>query len=360
LNTDRIWFLTIDCFSYNALKFMPNLQTIAKESLFFPKSMTQSSYTLKALRMIFTGMEPYHFGMRTMDDMRRYDCMPLRMKQLGYKTYAYMMAPLVETYKVDFSSYFDEYHPPDEFHAAKTNAHGTPWVFFDDLKESLNPFFKDGIKTNDKFFLWTHLFDLHHPKLMRGYNRSFIHLDSILGFYLQNFDGIIVITGDHGEDKDKSHDKVLTDETIYTPFIISGTKHKGKQDKIMRHIDIYPTFCDALGLDIPKETEGKSALNIKKSRPGYCEFYLGPSIDLTCYTDHEFKLIWYEDKRNKEPHCKKLLKSGNEKNDVQKQYPEIMKQFNNEIMKRKNGRKEGIDLEFEFNLEQRLRNSLKK
>lgn len=81
-------------------------------------------------------------------------------------------------------------------------------------------------------------------------------------------DTIIVFTADHGEMLG-SHclwqKMCMYEEATHVPLAIKlpkGMKHVDKTDELVSHIDVLPTLCDLLGMDIPENVQGVS---LKKS-----------------------------------------------------------------------------------------------
>ena len=86
-------------------------------------------------------------------------------------------------------------------------------------------------------------------------------------------DLVFVFTSDHGEEffehGGTSHGYSLYDEMIRVPLMIyaPGLLPAGKRiDAPVRCLDIYPTLCDLLGLDIPEGLQGRSLVPLIHAR----------------------------------------------------------------------------------------------
>jgi choline-sulfatase len=86
---------------------------------------------------------------------------------------------------------------------------------------------------------------------------------------------LVVFTSDHG-DMDSAHrlehKQVLYEESVRVPFIMSykGTIPEGKVDDthlVSNGLDLLPTLCDYVGIDIPKGRPGKSVRSLAEGKP---------------------------------------------------------------------------------------------
>lgn len=134
-----------------------------------------------------------------------------------------------------------------------------------------------------RLFLWLHLFDPHHPYtphdgLTEGesaearYDGEIRYVDRELGRFFEEFqklrgaeDTIIVLNADHGEAFGEHgvlyHSTSLYDEQVRIPLIVHvpGTEPR-RFEETAQNVDIFETVADALGLDRPFATQGKSLL----------------------------------------------------------------------------------------------------
>jgi choline-sulfatase len=147
------------------------------------------------------------------------------------------------------------------------------------------------------FFLFLHLYDLHTPYVLpqgvrvrggeAGYDAELTYVDRVLGdffAFLQARDllkrSLIVFTSDHGEglgDHDESaHGYFVYQSTIRVPLIIhwpesSAHVAQKRADQPASLLDVAPTILDALGVQRPKEMQGRSLIASKGAQPIYSE-----------------------------------------------------------------------------------------
>ena len=111
-------------------------------------------------------------------------------------------------------------------------------------------------------------------ELIHGYYACVSYVDAQIGLVLDELERtgladntIIVLWGDHGWNLGEHQlwCKHVTFETaLRTPLVVKiPGKTKGeKSNSIIEYIDIYPTLCELLGLEIPETVEGKSLVPI--------------------------------------------------------------------------------------------------
>jgi len=153
-------------------------------------------------------------------------------------------------------------------------------------------------KRAEPWFLWIHLFDPHQPWLppepyktryaSAPYDGEVAYTDRALGTlldYLRNLSlegrTFIVLTGDHGESLgdhgELTHGYFAYNATLRVPLILCGPGIKpARIPANVGHVDVLPTVCDLLKLELPPGIQGTSLrplLENKKapSRPIYFE-----------------------------------------------------------------------------------------
>jgi arylsulfatase A-like enzyme len=176
----------------------------------------------------------------------------------------------------------------------------------------------DAIKKSDKYFLWVHYLDPHHPYMARSpwieqytsqsltknlnlseksvrelfrliptfkddpqalsnllalYDSEINYVDSHIGDLIQKFNldknTLLIITSDHGEEFLEhnfiGHSINLYQETIHIPLVIK-LPHSFKKrivNKYVNLVDIMPTILHILDINSPEQTLGKSVLKKK-------------------------------------------------------------------------------------------------
>ncbi|MBI5478869.1 MAG: sulfatase-like hydrolase/transferase, partial [Deltaproteobacteria bacterium] len=138
--------------------------------------------------------------------------------------------------------------------------------------------------TQGRFWLWVHYFDPHseyivHPgfptfgKSPRDkYDHEVLFTDHHVGRLLDHFATlpaakrtVIMVTGDHGESffehGQPNHGFELWEENIRVPMFVvgPGIAHK-RITRPTSHIDLFPTWIELLGGEIPAGTHGRSLI----------------------------------------------------------------------------------------------------
>jgi arylsulfatase A-like enzyme/Flp pilus assembly protein TadD len=294
--------LRVDRLSVYSDKYVktPNIDRLAGKSFIFTRAFSHNPLTLPAHTNILTGTTPCFHGISDNTGYRldkRFLTIAQYLKQSGYRTGAFIGAfPLDSRFGLDrgFDVYDDQYgtHNQLEFFfverpAQKVIEPAVQWISQQDSSPGKN-----------KWFAWVHLFDPHQPYLPPSpYNKEYRHdlysgevayVDAslkVLFDFLENKglmeNTVIVVTGDHGEalgeKGEETHSYFAYNNTIHIPLLlyIPGTVPGEKGIKIHEnvcHVDIFPTICHILNLDIPRHLQGESLLplieNHLKGNPG--------------------------------------------------------------------------------------------
>ncbi len=132
------------------------------------------------------------------------------------------------------------------------------------------------------WFCWVHVFDPHDPYTppepykhiyaKDPYSGEVAFVDAQIGRLLETLDKrglrddtIVVLTSDHGEafgEKEEFfHGFFAYDNVLRVPLIVAYPGAKpGLIGETAGHIDVFPTLCDLLGLEIPPAVQGESLL----------------------------------------------------------------------------------------------------
>lgn len=156
----------------------------------------------------------------------------------------------------------------------------------------------------DRWFVWTHFFDPHHPRNFPAvfrrlpdtddYGREIRFLDGQLARLLREVrdlgrDPVIAIVSDHGEGLgdhgESSHGILLHDEVMHGVFAVSapaGTDAatalgSGPLPGVVRYADLVPTLFGVLDLPFTERVDGRSRLAAGDDGEGaYGETYYPP------------------------------------------------------------------------------------
>jgi Tfp pilus assembly protein PilF len=216
------------------------------------------------------------------------------LKNRGYRTAAFVGAFILDR-RFGLNRGFDVYDSPFDLHKQAVT----------DVGELKRPGFQvvDAAKrwlernSSAPFFLFLHLYDLHTPYALpqgvrlrsgeAGYETELAYVDRVLGeffAFLQAHEllkrSLIVFTSDHGEglgDHDEStHGYFVYQSTIRVPLIVhwpENSAYTGQKrvDQPASLLDLAPTILDALGVQCPKEMQGRSLITSKGAQPIYSE-----------------------------------------------------------------------------------------
>lgn len=113
-------------------------------------------------------------------------------------------------------------------------------------------------------------------KLIHGYRACVSYADACVGKLMSALkeleledNTIVVLLGDHGWSLG-DHNQWCKHSNFNivnnAPLIVKvpGNKKKGPEPKVVEFVDVYPTLCDAAGLQIPEHTEGESMMKLIK------------------------------------------------------------------------------------------------
>lgn len=113
-------------------------------------------------------------------------------------------------------------------------------------------------------------------KLIHGYRACVSYADACVGKLMSALkeleledNTIVVLLGDHGWSLG-DHNQWCKHSNFNivnnAPLIVKvpGNKKKGPEPKVVEFVDVYPTLCEAAGLQIPEHTEGESMMKLIK------------------------------------------------------------------------------------------------
>ena len=264
----------------------PNLDALAKQSAVFTRAYAQAPLTPPSHATILTGTYPQFHQVNGMQTPLAADLpyAPEILRAHGYRTAAIIGSIVLEAkapYAPGFDRGFQTYDAdfrngyPGEDRYRTTVRRGDVVV-------------EHAIAWLDKhpqapFFLWVHLYDAHDPYdppepyktkyASEPYDGGIAYEDAAVGRLLRHlklrglYDGAIVaVMADHGESLgahgEDAHGIFLYDETIHVPLLIKP--HRAKVEKRIENrvelVDVLPTLLQEVGIEIPKEVQGKSML----------------------------------------------------------------------------------------------------
>ncbi|MBW1856042.1 MAG: sulfatase-like hydrolase/transferase, partial [Deltaproteobacteria bacterium] len=305
----------LSCYGYGR-KTSPNIDDIAEKGITFKNAIAPSSWTAPSMVSLFTSTYPINHGvihgLNYRRESKKYSkevfssvliTLPAILKRQGYTTFGVSSNHNL-TAQFGFARGFDYFTYRDQATADRVNKSVSSWV--------------DAIKNSDKYFLWLHYMDPHHPYRARSpwiehyssqsltkkldlsemsarellrliptfkddpqalsnlvalYDSEINYVDSHIGDLIQKFNldknTLLIITSDHGEEFLEhnfiGHSINLYQETIHIPLVIK-LPHSFKKrivNKYVNLVDIMPTILHILDINSPEQTLGKSVLKKK-------------------------------------------------------------------------------------------------
>ena len=271
----------------------PYLDQLAAESAVFERAIAQAAVTPVSHASIFTGLDPYHHGLRVLHGLEANRLEPGQttlaevLGAEGFQTAAFVSAfPASAAFGLDQGfEHFDADLPqvkaqlvseqgtvntgPSQRTAQATTAAALRW-----LEEEA---------TADKpVFLWLHYFDPHDIRLLPPrelvdefppsfpqdredvlktiYDAEIRFVDEQIGRVLETFRGqrpwdetIVAVVADHGEglgDHGWWSHGILYQEQIRVPLLVRAPGYGGvRVDSMVRTTDLMPTLLELLGVE---------------------------------------------------------------------------------------------------------------
>ncbi len=300
---------------------LPQLTRLLARGTSFHQAVASSPVTPVSHTTVFTGLQPYHHGVRHLFKEQWRQSVPT-LAQLfaakGYRTGAVVSCPgLNRWYGLDvgFSHYDDEIprlpDGTDPLQTVDVELRGTALKRAPVVVERVLDWL-DGHR-EEPFFLFLHFFDTHWPyeppewlapEDANPYEAEAHFVDHHLGVVLDQverwglFDNtLLVVFGDHGEDlngwyandhggedlghpEEKGHGCLLFDATQRVPLALiapEGVPAGKVVDQQVRLTDVLPTVVDLAELSDPHQREGESLVEFLngegRHRPAYFESY---------------------------------------------------------------------------------------
>ena len=348
----------------------PYLEQLAKRGIVFENAIAQAAMTNTSHASIFTGLYPYHHGVRFLLDQRlarldkKHQTIAEIFKQSGAKTSAFISAvPASSDYGLEqgfdlFEESFQKHGKIAQRAGDKTTALAINWLR----------------KNNDRFFSWVHLFDPHDPKLIPPfeicdqfrpadltddeaklkaiYDAEILFLDmqieKLIGVLeeKQILDKtIVVIAGDHGEGHGEhgfwGHG-LIYQEQLRVPFMmmLPGGPADLRIKPMVRTIDIMPSLLRWAAIDpeLWPQMDGVdlSPLLEKPTKPLVKTAY-ADATNMQWYShlgqksfkndkyyalmDHRYKLIYHQLK----PHKSELYDLQEDPGETKNRYHDLVK-----------------------------------
>jgi choline-sulfatase len=256
----------------------------------FSRAYSPVPLTIPAHASLFTGLNPFHHGVRTnSSDVLGEDAETLAevLRNAGYQTWA-SVAAFVTQSSWGFGQGFDQY--AETLGRAAQNRHENAWR----EERSADKVVDDALgflqsrKEGTPYFLWVHLFDAHEPLqapasyLEAGldpYDAEIAFMDDQIARLQQavgDEEVLWVILADHGESlgehDEQTHGLFVYNSTQHIPLILSGAGIPADvQDEPVSLVDVMPTVLRHLDIAPPPGLDG--APQPGNPQPIYLESY---------------------------------------------------------------------------------------
>lgn len=284
----------LSCYQSSYLE-TPNIDSLAEKGLLFTHAFAHTTTTLPSHTNILLGVTPLFHGVHDNNNFivrEEFLTLAEHLKNYGYATAAFVGAYVLDSrfglYQ-GFDVYDDNY---ERSHRRKIST--SERKAKDVLDNSLN-----WLRIQrSPWFLWIHFYDPHDPYDppepfrsqydKNSYNGEVAYVDFILGRLLNYLKAnnlfeqtLIIFTGDHGESlgqhEEATHGFLAYNSTLWIPLIVTCPGlTKSTVSQYVSHIDIFPTVCDILHIEMPSFLQGLSLLPQKNKakllrRPIYFE-----------------------------------------------------------------------------------------
>ncbi|MBW8876480.1 MAG: sulfatase-like hydrolase/transferase [Acidobacteria bacterium] len=258
-------------FAGNRRSQTPVLDRLAGQGRVFTNTHAHNVVTLPSHTNILTGLYPFQHGVRDNSGFRLPANVPTLatvLKGAGYATGAFVGAfPLDSQFGLNHGfDVYDDHYPKGsndtDFMMAERRG--------DEVVRLALAWWRQ--QKGRPRFLWVHLYDPHapyappEPFASRFKDNLYLgevaaadsFLASLLGPFLDGREkpALVVVTGDHGEalgeHGEQSHGLFAYEPTLKVPLVVWGKgAAPGRDARPARHVDIFPTVLQAVGIDVP-------------------------------------------------------------------------------------------------------------
>ena len=303
----NVFFLAVDSLRADAVFGdhiqTPNLDRIASRGASFHQCICTCTTTTPSFSSMLTGCYPPKHGVRGLQGYRLNSgltTMAQAFHEAGYNTYAEVTGPLVK--ETGILRGFEHAHHRQAYKVA-----------FFDWRERVVEMMKD---LPSPWFLMLHIWEVHRPYRAPpdfkkrndrgGYEAAVAATDEWLApvFEAVGDDALTIVTGDHGESYANSqleqkmlraarkarstfrfnkwlpavdkklaglavgHGFALYEHLVRVPLLMAGPGVDPVQvDQQVRHVDLFPTVAEIVGLPGPSGIDGRSLRPLMRGEP---------------------------------------------------------------------------------------------
>ncbi len=281
LRADRLGF-----YGYRERATSPNLDAWAREAVVFERVNAQAPWTVPSLGSLLTGRYPVEAGVYTNTTGLRADLvtLPEVFRRNGFKTASFNTHALLLGEEGGFRRGFDEVFP-DMVETVEAGEHKIPFSRTEpDLMRWLDEHGRD-----DRFFVWIHDMDPHHPPTPGNplieeegwdlYDAEVRWVDEAVGriiMKLQALDiwdeSLVIFTADHGEAFEEhgiiGHQNVMYEEVLRVPLIIQYPEMGPRRriEEPVELLDLFLTIVELAGVPPPPRCRGESLVPLLEGK----------------------------------------------------------------------------------------------
>lgn len=327
----------------------PFLDSLFREGYLFTNGFQNGSRSIDALPAIWASIPSFkeHF-LSLPNSVAPYHALPSCMTEMGYQT-AFFHGAVKES--MGFVSFgktagVQQFFSREEYEAENgDDDFDGKWGIWD---HKFMPFVHKKLNTLDKskpFFATFFSLSSHHPyKVPPGLPKSFsegtlpIHRaikysDYALEEFFKSIENepwykntLFIITADHSSGADsKKFSKAPYDYSIPIFFFKPGSNLKGKDDRIMQHIDIMPTLLGMMDYDNPYFAFGKDHFNTKDTKDHFAVNHSNGAFHFV--SDSHYYLFNEKEVLSKSDYRKDPLGKNNMIKSATKADKEMIKEF---------------------------------
>ncbi len=272
----------LGCYGYSR-KTSPNIDALAEGGVLFNHAVAPVPVTLPSHATMLTGTGPLYHKVRDNSSYRLSESnitLAEILKENGFATGAAVGAFVLDS-QFGLAQGFDTYD--DHFLEERQEE-----FFFNErdgkeVTKAANDWLESN--RNKKSFLFVHYYDPHRPFIKHKdfvfssipflglskdlYDGEIAYVDYYIGTIINKLKDLgiydktlLIVTGDHGEGLkehfEKSHGYFVYHDTLHVPLVIKvpGGPAGRKINEVVGLVDIVPTICGLLGIELPSQVQG--------------------------------------------------------------------------------------------------------
>ncbi len=264
----------------------PHIDSLAKNGTLFSQVSSPFPLTLPSHVALFTSTYPFTNGVQDNGIPLKSTAVTLAtiLKNAGYRTGAFVGSFVLDR-RFGLNRGFDVYDGPLDVHNKTTTGPIERKRPGAQVAEAAMRWVERN--SSAPFFLFLHLYDLHLPYDLPGYDAELAYEDRVLGDFLAFLErrqllekALIVFTSDHGEGLgdhgESTHGYFIYQSTLHVPLMIrwpAGAKRvpQNRVEEAASLLDVAPTILDAIGIARPNVMGGRSLIGAASAREIYSE-----------------------------------------------------------------------------------------